>query len=192
NNTGRAGAHARPAYGRGSDNDPRTWRGGARDAAASRCSHMSSRGTASQIVAAFAASFDSSKLRKDHVAQVGRALVDTMAVPIAPQHEPAVRRAYDYVETLTPPLAEEQGTRPGRLASLWGRGQQSTVEGAALFNGIAAHALDFDDASSPMSGHPSIVLLPCLIALAEARHIEGMRVASAYVVGFEVCCKLGR
>jgi 2-methylcitrate dehydratase PrpD len=153
---------------------------------------MSSRGTASQIVAAFAASFDSSKLRKDHVAQVGRALVDTMAVAIAAQHEPAVRRAYDYVETLTPPLAEEQGTRPGRLASLWGRGQQSTVEGAALFNGIAAHALDFDDASSPMSGHPSIVLLPCLIALAEARHIEGMRVASAYVVGFEVCCKLGR
>jgi hypothetical protein len=153
---------------------------------------MSSRGTASQIVAAFAASFDSSKLRKDHVAQVGRALVDTMAVAIAAQHEPAVRRAYDYVETLTPPLAEEQGTRPGRLASLWGRGQQSTMEGAALFNGIAAHALDFDDASSPMSGHPSIVLLPCLIALAEARHIEGIRVASAYVVGFEVCCKLGR
>jgi len=153
---------------------------------------MSSRGTASQIVAAFAASFDSSKLRKDHVAQVGRALVDTMAVAIAAQHEPAVRRAYDYVETLTPPLAEEQGTRPRRPASLWGRGQQSTVEGAALFNGIAAHALDFDDASSPMSGHPSIVLLPCLIALAEARHIEGMRVASAYVVGFEVCCKLGR
>src|SRR3984893_15900057 len=70
--------------------------------------------------------------------------------------------------------------------------QQSTVEGAALFNGIAAHALDFDDASSPMSGHPSVALLPCLIALAEARDIEGSRVASAYVVGFETCCKLGR
>src|SRR5246127_3164669 len=153
---------------------------------------MSSRGTARQIVAAFAASFDSSKLRKDHIAQVGRALVDTMAVAIAAQHEPAVRRAYDYVETLTPPLAEEKGTRPGRLASLWGRGQKSTVEGAALFNGIAAHALDFDDATSPMSGHPSIALLPCLIALAEARQIEGICVASAYVVGLEICCKLGR
>src|ERR1700747_2719059 len=153
---------------------------------------MSSLGTASQIVAAFAADFDTSRLGEDHVARCGRALADTMAVAIAAPNEPAVRSACGYVETLTPPLAEEQGTRPDRLASLWGRGQQSTVEGAALFNGIAAHALDFDDASSPMSGHPSIVLFPCLIALAEARHIEGIRVASAYVVGFEICCTLGR
>ncbi len=104
---------------------------------------MSFSGTASQIVAAFAANFDPSRLGEDHVVRCGRALADTMAVAI-------------------------------------------------VFNGIAAHALDFDDASSPMSGHPSVALLPCLIALAEARHIEGIRVASAYVVGFEICCKLGR
>jgi len=153
---------------------------------------MSSRRTASQIVAGFAANFDSSRLREAHVLRVGRALADTMAVAIAAQNEPVVRRASHYIETLTPPLTEGRGGRHSRMASLWGRGQQSTVEGAALFNGIAAHALDFDDASSPMSGHPSIALLPCLIALAEVRHIEGIRVASAYVVGFEVCCKLGR
>jgi len=152
---------------------------------------MSSCGTASQVIAAFAANFDSSKLGEDRVALCGRALADTMAVAIAAQNEPAVRRACDYVETLMPPLAGGHGRNHG-MASLWGRGQQSTVEGAALFNGIAAHALDFDDASSPMSGHPSVALLPCLIALAEARDIEGSRVASAYVVGFEICCKLGR
>jgi 2-methylcitrate dehydratase PrpD len=152
---------------------------------------MSSRETASQIVAAFAANFDPSRLGEDHVVQCGRALADTMAVAIAAQNEPAVRRACDYVETLTPSLAGGQGRKQRGMASLWGRGQQSTVEGAALFNGIAAHVLDFDDASSPMSGHPSVALFPCLIALAEARHIEGIRVASAYVVGFEICCKLG-
>jgi 2-methylcitrate dehydratase PrpD len=152
---------------------------------------MSSCGTASQVIAAFAANFDSSKLGEDRVALCGRALADTMAVAIAAQNEPAVRRACDYVETLMPPLAGGHGRNHG-MASLWGRGQQSTVEAAALFNGIAAHALDFDDASSPMSGHPSVALLPCLIALAEARDIEGSRVASAYVVGFEICCKLGR
>ena len=153
---------------------------------------MSLRETASQIVAAFAADLDSSRLGEDHVARCGRALADTMAVAIAAQNEAVVRRACDYVETLTPPLAGGLGRRQHGMASLWGRGQQSTVEGAALFNGIAAHALDFDDASSPMSGHPSAALLPCLIALAEARDIEGSRVASAYVVGFETCCKLGR
>jgi 2-methylcitrate dehydratase PrpD len=152
---------------------------------------MSFSGTASQIVAAFAANFDPSRLGEDHVFRCGRALADTMAVAIAAQNEAVVRRACDYVETLTPPLASGLGRRLDGMASLWGGGQQSTVEGAALFNGIAAHALDFDDASSPMSGHPSVVLLPCLIALAEARHIDGKRVASAYLVGFEICCKLG-
>jgi 2-methylcitrate dehydratase PrpD len=153
---------------------------------------MSFSGTASQIVAAFAANFDPSRLGEDHVVRCGRALADTMAVAIAAQNEAVVRRACDYVETLTPPLAGGLGRRQDGMASLWGHGQQSTVEGAALFNGIAAHALDFDDASSPMNGHPSIALFPCLLALAEARHIESIRVAGAYVVGFEICCKLGR
>src|SRR5258708_22540287 len=152
---------------------------------------MSFRGTARQMVEVSVTSFEPSRLREDQVLRCGRALADTMAVAIAAQNEPAVRRACDYVETLAPPLVDGQDRRQHGMASLWGRGQQSTVEGAALFNGIAAHALDFDDASSPMSGHPSIALLPCLIALAEARRIDGIRVARAYVVGFEICCQLG-
>ena len=103
---------------------------------------MSFSGTASQIVAAFAANFDPSRLGEDHVVRCGRALADTMAVAIAAQNEAVVRRACDYVETLTPPLAGGLGRRQDGMASLWGRGQQSTVEGAALFNGIAAHALE--------------------------------------------------
>src|ERR1700739_3049403 len=113
---------------------------------------MSSRGTASQIVAAFAADCDSSRLGEDHVARCGRVLADTMAVAIAAQHDAAVGRAYEYVETPTPPLVGGQGKVRDGMASLWGRRQQSTVEGAALFNGIAAHALDFDDASHTIRG----------------------------------------
>jgi 2-methylcitrate dehydratase PrpD len=153
---------------------------------------MSSDKTDSQIIAAFAAGFDASVLDDEHVRQCGRALVDTMAVAIAAQYEPTVRRAHQYVESLGPNLFDGRGrSLPGR-ASLWGRRQASTIEGAALFNGIAAHVLDFDDASSPMSGHPSVALLPALVALAEARDAPGMRLVSAYVVGFEICCKLGR
>jgi hypothetical protein len=63
---------------------------------------MSFSGTASQIVAAFAANFDPSRLGEDHVVRCGRALADTMAVAIAAQNEAVVRRACDYVETLTP------------------------------------------------------------------------------------------
>jgi 2-methylcitrate dehydratase PrpD len=43
-----------------------------------------------------------------------------------------------------------------------------------------------------MSGHPSSALLPALIALGESRGISGARLVAAYLVGFEICCRLGR
>ena len=37
---------------------------------------------------------------------------------------------------------------------------------AALVNGAAGHALDFDDTHTAMGGHPSVPVLPALLALA--------------------------
>jgi 2-methylcitrate dehydratase PrpD len=70
---------------------------------------MSSDKTDSQIIAAFAAGFDASVLDDEHVRQCGRALVDTMAVAIAAQYEPTVRRAHQYVESLAPNLFDGRG-----------------------------------------------------------------------------------
>ena len=153
---------------------------------------MSLNRTDSEIIAAFVADFDSAMLDDRHIRQCGRALADTMAVAIAARGEPAVHRAWRYIDSLAPRLIDGRGTNLPTTASLWGWQQASTIEGAALFNGIAAHVLDFDDASSPMSGHPSVALLPALVALAEARGTSGIRLISAYIVGFEICCKLGR
>lgn len=98
----------------------------------------------------------------------------------------------DYVAGLTPGLRHQTSAwRPG-FARIWGRREATTVEGAALLNGTAAHVLDFDDASSPMSGHPSVALLPALMALGEVRDISAGRLASGYVVGLEIACKLGK
>ncbi|MNS95777.1 MmgE/PrpD family protein [compost metagenome] len=52
--------------------------------------------------------------------------------------------------------------------------------------------LDYDDVTSPLRGHPSVVLWPALIALGEAESIDMGRMQSAYVVGFEVMCKLAK
>ena len=148
--------------------------------------------TASQTIAAFAADFDHSRLGAEHLRQCGRALADTIAVGIAGLREPSVGQVLHYLENLGPGLAKHGEGNPSATARLWGAGRVASVEGAALFNGISAHVLDFDDASSPMSGHPSVALLPALVALAEARDLSGLRLASAYVVGFEICCKFGR
>jgi 2-methylcitrate dehydratase PrpD len=63
---------------------------------------------------------------------------------------------------------------------------------AALINGTAAHALDYDDCSNSMGGHPSAPIIPALIALGEQHGKSGRDLLTAYVIGFEVEAKIGR
>jgi len=62
---------------------------------------------------------------------------------------------------------------------------------AALLNGYAGHALDYDDVHSSVRGHPSTVLLPVLLALAQTRRSSARELLAAYVVGVETMARLG-
>ena len=63
---------------------------------------------------------------------------------------------------------------------------------AALANGMSAHALDYDDNFLPGLTHASAVLVPALLALAEAHDLPGARLVDAYVLGLDVHAVLGR
>jgi len=56
---------------------------------------------------------------------------------------------------------------------------------AALVNGTAAHALDFDDNFLPGLTHATAVLLPALMAAATGQQISGRRFIDAYIAGLE-------
>ncbi|MGH7708958.1 MAG: MmgE/PrpD family protein [Vulcanimicrobiaceae bacterium] len=62
---------------------------------------------------------------------------------------------------------------------------------AALANGVAAHALDFDDNFFPAISHASAVLVPALFALGEEVGATLSEVLRAYVVGLEIQATLG-
>src|SRR5947207_4414853 len=62
---------------------------------------------------------------------------------------------------------------------------------AALINGAIGHALDYDDVNLAMPGHPSVAILPGLIALAEQRRSSGREVIAAFVAGYETACRIG-
>src|SRR3954465_1211355 len=62
---------------------------------------------------------------------------------------------------------------------------------AALVNGAAGHALDYDDVNLAMPGHPSVAILPGLLALAETRRSSGRDVIAAFVAGYETACRIG-
>ncbi len=55
---------------------------------------------------------------------------------------------------------------------------------AALVNGVAAHVLDYDDVA--LSGHPSTVLVPAVLAEAHALDRSGQEAITAYVAGYEL------
>ena len=63
---------------------------------------------------------------------------------------------------------------------------------AARANGTAAHALDYDDIQQSMMGHPSVAVLPAVLALAEAEERIGKDALLAYLTGVETACRLGR
>lgn len=78
----------------------------------------------------------------------------------------------------------------GGPAHLWGSTSTSDVFGAALVNGIASHISDFDDTHPEGGLHPSGVLAPALIAIAEAEGLSGGQVLRAFIVGQEIMARI--
>ena len=70
--------------------------------------------------------------------------------------------------------------------------RKNSVLDATLVNGTASHALDYDDVSGVMGGHPSAMLIPSMIALGESLNSTGRDLALAYVVGYETECRIAR
>ena len=82
-----------------------------------------------------------------------------------------------------------EGARP--VASVVGHGRAFSPRQAALVNGAAGHALDYDDVNLAMRVHPTTVILPGLLALAEAHRLPGRAVLEAFVVGYEAAGLIG-
>jgi 2-methylcitrate dehydratase PrpD len=86
-------------------------------------------------------------------------------------------------------VAEEEGGRPA--APVLFHGRRVSRGQSALVNGFMGHALDFDDVHAEVRGHPSTVILPALIALAD-RGGDGRRFLEAYVVGVEAMARIAQ
>src|SRR5262249_19576773 len=78
-----------------------------------------------------------------------------------------------------------------RRPSSWARGC-APRRNAALANGTIARALDWDDTSIALNGHPSVVALPPALALCEEAGRSGRDLIAAYVAGFETAARVGR
>jgi 2-methylcitrate dehydratase PrpD len=109
------------------------------------------------------------------------AIIDCLACMLAGSREPLADVLCDYVRA--------EGGTPS--ASVIGRGFKTSTPYAALVNGAMGHALDYDDITEITKTHPTAVLLPGSLALAEEGRASGRELLLAYLVGFEVACSVG-
>jgi 2-methylcitrate dehydratase PrpD len=79
-------------------------------------------------------------------------------------------------------------------ASVLGRVSRLPAPSAALLNGAAARALDFDDVADPLGTHPSVAILPPLLAIADLRanQIDHRSFLTAYIAGLDLSIRLSR
>ena len=76
-------------------------------------------------------------------------------------------------------------------SSIWGSTIKTTAEIAALSNGTACHALDYDETNYSSIGHPAAIIVPALLALSQEHKCHGHDLITAFVAGYEVMGKLG-
>jgi 2-methylcitrate dehydratase PrpD len=108
------------------------------------------------------------------------ALLDWIGVTLAAKDEPLVGMMVEE-------LAVDQ---PGRCTVV-GRGHKTNLLNATMINGAASHALDYDDVARAVHGHPSVPVVPVILALGEELGSTGRDILDAFVTGVEIECRIG-
>lgn len=111
-----------------------------------------------------------------------QALLDFVGVAVAGMDEPLARILREQVDA--------EGGNP--QAALLGTASRANVRQAALVNGSAGHAHDYDDVHDAMIGHPTVPVAPAVLALAEHLGRSGAEALTAFCAGVETECILGR
>ena len=108
-------------------------------------------------------------------------LLDWITVGIAGCDEPVAQICRDMV-------VSEGGTAQ---ASLFGHSTKLPARAAALANGTASHALDYDDTHFGHIGHPSVAVFPAAIAVAEREGASFADFLEAALIGKETSIRVG-
>jgi 2-methylcitrate dehydratase PrpD len=118
-------------------------------------------------------------LKETVIERTRHAILDWLGVSIAGASEPSARAARAVLRA--------EGGR--EVARVLGTSERMTARQAALAGGIAGHALDFDDMGP--GGHPSVVVLPAVFAVAEEIGADGRATLEAILQGYETLDLVG-
>jgi 2-methylcitrate dehydratase PrpD len=132
-------------------------------------------------LAARAAGFSFDDLRPAHVERARQCVLDWIGVTVAGAQEP-VGRALQAVAL---------GEAGAATCTIVGTPHRAGPQAAALANGTASHAHDYDDISFWMQGHPTVTVGAAVLALAELRGLTGEEVIVALAAGYDIGSRVG-
>ena len=115
----------------------------------------------------------------DACAGAERAAKDLMSVAVCGRAQPAVAIARNVVDN--------GASGP---SSLWATGRSADPVSAALVNGTAAQALEYDDVTPDGVAHLSSIIVPCVAALAD--RIEPAEHLASLARGYAISARLAR
>ncbi len=130
-----------------------------------------------QTIGSFASSLRYAQLPPAAVALAKLGISDCIAVMVAGSHEPAVATLHATLITLGGPAE----------STLYFGSERMSAPSAAWINSTAGHVLDYDDVAF---GHPSVVIVPAILAEAEAIDASGADLVTAYIAGYETWMEL--
>lgn len=131
-------------------------------------------------IARWIAGLDDRDISDTAYAWAKHAMLDWFGVTIAGTREPLVDM-----------LVDELADGNSGPCSIVGRELKTGLHDAALINGAASHALDYDDVNRRLHGHPTVVTAPVALALGQQAGASGRAVLAAFVAGTEVACAIG-
>jgi 2-methylcitrate dehydratase PrpD len=135
--------------------------------------------TLAERLAGFTAALRFEALPTEVVDSVRLRVLDTLGLALAGSRA-------DFAPALLAVVDGEEGP-----CTVLGTDRTASTSLAILANGALAHGLDFDDTHAPSITHASAVVLPTVLALAEARRLDGRAVITAAVAGYEAIARIG-
>lgn len=142
-----------------------------------------------EYVGKFIASTKYEDIPQDVLELGKKSILDGLGLALAGSRAQTGAICREYVEHL--------GICEGK-ATVIGTSKKTSPRFAAFVNGVSIHADDFDDTQLAVAKdrvygllvHPTVPVLPALLALAEGRTISGRELLLAYHLGVEVECKI--
>jgi 2-methylcitrate dehydratase PrpD len=137
---------------------------------------------ASKILADFASRLQFDDIPPDVVGRMKMCVLDSIGCCLHGVTLPWTQSVEDMVM--------EEGASP--VASIFGTSNKSSVGNAALVNGTAGHAFEFDDMHKESILHPGSIAIPVLLALVEKLgKVSGKDFLTAMVAGYEIGARVG-